>query len=293
MPEYNIRRLENHEQKMILPLLGTCFPDYWEQIAVKSGKMPFEEISFAAFDKDKAVAHCGVIPYEIKCDNNIFKMAGIASVATLPEYRNQGLAAKLCCTAAQWAKENKFTSLPLYTAHFRVYEVNNWEILHTPPALKIVSGKKTAAISWCKGCELSDAEKNNIIRLYESSPGFNGKVIRKNSGTLHSWDRIFNEPDFRFAAVPKMYAVKVDNTVIELNFDFHNTSLADRKRLFYQLGAENIHLPETPIFQELFSGVEFEISNIDIAHGEKVMIRDIDAYFHKLNRIFFPIADKF
>ena len=293
MSNYIIRRLKNDEQQMILPLLGTCFPDYWEQIAVKSGKMPFEEISFAAFDGNKAIAHCGIIPYEIKCGNNIFKMAGIASVATLPEYRKQGLAAKLCRTAAQWAENNNFTSLPLYTAFPKVYEVNNWQILSVQPALKIVSGKKTAAISWCKGGELSDAEKNNIIRLYESSPGFNGKVIRQNSGTLHSWDRIFNEPDFRFAAVPKMYAIKVDNVIVELNFDNSNTSLADRKRLFYQLGAENIHLPETPIFQELFSGVEFEISNIDIAHGEKVMFRDIDADFHKLNRIFFPIADKF
>ena len=62
MSNYIIRRLKNDEQQMILPLLGACFPDYWEQIAVKSGKMPFEEISFAAFDGDKVIANCGIIP---------------------------------------------------------------------------------------------------------------------------------------------------------------------------------------------------------------------------------------
>ena len=293
MAEYRMRLLEHSEQKIILPLLGICFPDYWEQIAVKTGRMPFEEISFAAFDGTEPIAHCGIIPYEIKCNDRICKMAGIASVATLPEYRNQGLAAKLCKMAVKWAKSNCFTSLPLYTGHFRVYESNHWEIFDTPPVRQIVSGKKTAALSWCKGSDLSDTEKNNIIRLYEASDDFNGKVIRQKSGTLHSWERIFNEPDFRFAAVPRMYAVKIDDCIIELNFNIPNTSAADRKRLFYQLGARNIFLPETPVHQELFDGVDFENSSVDVMHGEKVMTLDIVPNFHKQHRIFFPIVDKF
>ena len=63
MKSLNIRLLENSEQSLILPLLGKSFPDYWEQLALSSGKMPYEEISFAAFDTDKVIGHCGVIPY--------------------------------------------------------------------------------------------------------------------------------------------------------------------------------------------------------------------------------------
>ena len=108
-----MRRLETAEQPQILPLIGRCFPDYWEQIACNSGKMPFEEISFAAFDDDVPTGHCGVIPYEIWCNGKVYPMAGIASVATSPEYRKQGIAANLCRMVMAWAREQKFHSLPL------------------------------------------------------------------------------------------------------------------------------------------------------------------------------------
>lgn len=294
MTKFAMHRLENSEQKNILPLLGQCFPDYWEQIAAAKGEMPFEEISFAAFDDSKVVGHCGIIPYDIWCNGEIRKMAGIASVATHPDYRKQGIAADLCMMAAQWAQENGFTSLPLYTAFFRVYESCGWTKLDIPPVLQIVSGKRTAAISWSKGCDLTEAEKNNIISLYENGPDFNGKVRRKNSGTLHSWERIFNEPDFRFAAVPKMYAVKIDDVIVELNFDRNSAELSDKKRLFYQLGAKNIYLPQTSELAEVLEGVELSADpGADAMHGERPLIKDIVPEFHRYNQIFFPVTDKF
>ena len=294
MNNFTIRLLKKSEQHLILPLLGDAFPDYWEQLALKQGKMPYEEISFAAFDGTDVVGHCGVIPYRIWCENSVVPMAGIASVAVAKEYRNRGIARELCTFAAQWAKQEKFVSLPLYTEHFRVYESASWQIFETPSARRVISGKKTAALSWEKGSGLTDREKENIIRLYKDSPLFNGKVLRDESDTLHSWERIFAEPEFRFAVVPKMYAIKTGDTVIEIAFDIPETSVADRKRLFYQLGVQKLFLPETEIVKELLAGVEFEeISPDDVMHGEKVMVLDIAENFHCGRNIFYPIVDKF
>ena len=290
-----MRILNSDEQSLILPLLGESFPDYWEQLALSMGKMPYEEISFAAFDHDKVVGHCGVIPYRIICGKENFLMGGIASVAVAPEYRRKGIASELCSLASQWAKDNKFVSMPLYTAHCRVYESAGWQVLDTPSAKKITSGKKIAAPGWEKGSSLTDKEKANIIRLYNDSPAFDGKVLRDDSGTLHSWERIFAEPDFRFIAVPEMYAVKIGDTLIELGFDNHQTALADRKRLLYQLGVQKFYLPETELIHELLEGVEIEnIPSDEVMHGEKVMFLDLeDPGFHSGKDIFFPITDKF
>lgn len=296
MNNLTMRRLEAYEQNLILPLWGECFADYWEQLAMKSGRMPYEEISFAAFDGEKVVGHCGIIPYRILCKEEIFSMAGIASVAVTPAYRKQGIARELCRLAANWAKDNGFTSAPLYTAHCRVYESAGFRVLdRISSAKEIVGGKRTAALSWNRGSGLTDAEKANIIRLYEQSPAFDGKVLRDNFGTLHSWERIFAEPDFRFAAVPKMYAIKIDDTIVEMAFDADQTTVADRKRLFYQLGAQKLYLPETPVIQELLDGVEtVPFSAKEVMHGECVMVQDMgEKEFHREHQVFFPVTDKF
>lgn len=293
MSIFQKRLLSEEEQPVILPLLGGCFPDYWEQLAAEQKKMPFKEISFAAFDGEKAIGHCGIIPYSIMCGGEVRRMAGIASVATHPDYRNRGVAAELCEMAAQWAGEKGFTSLPLYTGFFTVYEKAGWQLQPVPVVRQIVDGKKTAAISWCRGGDLNDVEKANIIKLYENGENFDGKVLRDISGTFHSWDRLFNDPDLRFAAVPKMYAIKVGDVIVELNFDRVNATLADKKRLFYQLGAQHIYLPETAELQEIFCGVELQDSASDAMHGERPMILDIVKNFHLDNKIFFPVADKF
>ncbi|MBQ9787080.1 MAG: GNAT family N-acetyltransferase [Lentisphaeria bacterium] len=295
MSDLNMRSLNNEEQSLILPLLGECFSEYWEQLACRSGKMPYYELSFAAFDGDKVVGHCGVIPYRVWCGGVVFPMAGVASVAVTPAYRNRGIAGKLCAVAVEWAKKNNFVSMPLFTAHTAVYEGNGFREVALPDAREIASGKRTAALSWSRGRDLTDREKENIIRLYRNAPSFNGKVMRDDSGTLHSWERIFAEPEFRFAAVPKMYAVKCGDTIIELAYDYAQTTVADRKRLFYQLGAHKFFLPESAELAELLDGVDtFAVSSAEVLHGEKAMALDLSSVpFHQENRIFFPVTDKF
>ena len=289
-----MRLLNASEQTEILPLWAECFPDYWEQLAVANGKIPYEEICFAAFDGETAVAHCGIIPYDIWCGKRICRMGGIASVATAPAYRKRGIAAKLCGFAARWAAKNNFESLPLYTGFFRVYESVGWRKLTVPESCAVtVSGE---SVPWKKGCELTGAEQAEIIALYEQSENFNGKVIRKNSGTLHSWARIFAEPEFLFAKIPGAYAVKSGGVVIELNFDCQS-ELIKRKEFFAALGEGGkviCFLPPTSDNLAMLQYFPNEKSSFDAMHGERPMVRDIGTGdFHTVNRIYFPVTDKF
>ena len=294
MSNFPMRLLSAAEQYKILPLWQECFPDYWEQLAVANGQIPYEEISFAAFDGETAIAHCGIIPYDIWCGNRLYRMGGIASVATAPAYRKRGIAAELCGFAANWAAENGFDSLPLYTGLFRVYEAAKWRKLEVPETYLIrISGK---ALSWCKGDELTAAEKNEIIKLYEAGEKFDGKVLRQNSGTLHSWARIFAEPEFRFAVIPGSYAVKSGNVVIETGFAPES---GDRERQKFLAGlSENgqvsCYLPPTADNRRLLNSFPLEKSSFDAMHGERPMVRDFGAgEFHRIHNIYFPVVDKF
>lgn len=277
-----MQKLTDSQQPEILELLGKCFPDYWEQLALKQGKMPFFEISFAEFDHGRVIGHCGIIPYEVWCGSRYHPMAGIASVAVDPDFRRRGIAGRLCNFAADWAKENGFVSLPLYTAHFRVYESCSWHKLDVPAARYFPEAGKSGAIRRM-GRELSSAEKNSIIQLYENSPQFDGKVKRQDSGTLHSWERIFNEPEFTFLLSPAGYAIEANRVIVEANF-LPGTS--DRVIRDF-LGDSPFYLPE------MLPGAE-PFTHRDAMHGERPMVRDLtEPEFHRINRIFFPVTDKF
>ena len=65
-----------------------------------------------------------------------------------------------------------------------------------------------------------------------------------------------------------MYAVKSGDTLIELGFDNAQTTLADRKRLFYQLGVQKLYLPETELIQELLDGVEMKKISLHSRPGQ-------------------------
>ena len=281
-----MRLLSDREQPLILELLGSCFPDYWEQLALKNGRMPFYEISFAEFDGTKLIGHCGIIPYDIYCRGKVFPMGGIASVVVDPAYRNRGIARDLCNFSADWAKTHGFISLPLYTAHFRVYESCRWQKLPVPSTLQFAFLPPPQIPARSKE-SLTEKEKMSIIALYESAAKFNGKVIRQTAGTLHSWERIFAEPEFTFSLIPGGYAIIASGVVIEANFA-PDVRYEDAVSL---IGNRPFYLPTVP---EVLAGTEFIASTVDPMHGERPMFRDLDANdFHLRNRIFFPVTDKF
>ncbi len=245
----------------ILQLLGNCFPEYWQKHAEK-GVFPHEEVAFVADCGGRPVGHVGAMPFEVfLADGRTVKLAGIASVATDPEFRGKGIAATLCRMALEWGRANGIIAMPLYTSLFVVYEKSGWKVCeNAAPIIRIHS-----ALSPKRATDLTAAEKAAIIHFYENSPAFPGKVKRVAHSRFHSWERMFRNPDYLFYLGDSGYALEIDGVLAE------------------QCGAE----------------FTTEAADADPYHGEKPMWAwtsepdyEITALIRD-GRFNFPLADKF
>ena len=292
-----IRRLADAEQPLVLPLLGRCFPDYWEQIAATKKAMPFDEISFAALDDGKPVGHCGVVVYRVSDGRGgQCVMGGIASVAVAPEFRGRRIAASLCETVAAWAEtEPEMVSLPLYTGLFRVYESVGWRRFDPAPPEFARGRGQAAPLSWKPGTALDEAEKVRIAMLYAAMPDYPGKVARSFDGRgITDWPRIFAEPEFSFALADEAYAVRSQETLAEAGF---LPDLPTRERaefLAAALGPEGSDMLLPP---PAVAGIDLErgAAHGDPMHGERVMVRELKggAFHRERPDIFYSLIDKF
>ena len=84
-------------QSRAIEVLARCF-DVWAERKVQyNNRFPFREYSFVAVaDSGETVGHLGIIPFDVAGDNRIIRMAGVASVAVDPQWRNCGIASGLC-----------------------------------------------------------------------------------------------------------------------------------------------------------------------------------------------------
>lgn len=295
MNDIELHKLTHDEQSAVLPLLGVCFPTCWQSIADTCSEMPFEEISFGAFDAGKLIAHCGLIPHDIYMNGSWYTIAGIASVAVAPEYRKKGVAKMLCSFAAEWAEANDYALLPLYTEFFRVYEICGWEKFVIPPTVKRKNSSNIECkVDWKRGSELTETEKNTIINIYESGETFNGKIKRLSQGKLQSWDRIFSK-NHRFALNCRMYAALVDGVLAEIYFA-PKVSDEEKRNFFSSLGEHPCYLPPTASTKMLMAEYDWQLSDDDAMHGERPMIRipqKSNAVSENIHSLFFALMDKF
>lgn len=293
--DISMRKLNHAEQSQkVLPLLGICFPNHWKVVADTCREMPFEEISFGAFDGETLVGHCGLVPHDIYFNGSWYPVAGVASVAVSPTHQKMGIAKNLCDFAAKWAEEQGFLLMPLYTEFFRVYEVCNWQKFAIPATVEPVSVFNNETAVWKSGSELTETEKELIISLYENGENFNGKIKRLLSGKLQSWDRIFCRGN-RFAVNPQMYASTVDGVLAEIYFA-PGTADDEKRGFFRSLGTLPCYLPQTESVKMLMADYDWQISDTDAMHGERPMIRlprQSNALTENPESIFFALPDKF
>ena len=297
----NIRLLDTEtEQPAALPLLARCFPDYWEQTAARNKVFPFDEISFGAFMGNEIVGHCGIIPYAISDGaGGRFIFGGIASVAVAPEARGQGIARKLCLFAKDWAMENGYDSLPLYTGKDRVYESAGWHGYTSTQPRQIVfpNDNQQNSTQALGGNELPDNVRARFIDLYERQD-FCGKVLRGMNREYLGWRRIFQDPAHRFAYGDGITAIFFDDTLAEC-FAENDVPDMDICRFLaqYAFNGELIcALHDTsPIWTALANaGCKSLPCNKDIMHGEHQMTLDISPSMPHYNRIIhYSLVDKF
>ena len=292
-----IRRLDDAEQPLVLPLLGRCFPEYWEQIAATRKQMPFDEISFAAFSGEHPVGHCGVVVYRVSDGAGSFlTMGGIASVAVAPAFRGRKIAASLCETVADWAeREPGMVSLPLYTGVFRVYESVGWRRFDPAPPEFAGGRGRFIPLEWKPGAALDEAEKVRIAMLYAAMPDYPGKVVRSLDGHgITDWPRIFAEPGFSFAPTCDAYAIRSGETLAEAGF---LPDLPDSDRMDFLTSALGPEGSDMLLPPPSVAGIELErgAAHGDPMHGERVMVRELKGRdFHRKHPdIFYSLIDKF
>ena len=280
-------------QKEAAGLLGRIFPDYWEQTAAKNQGFPFDEISFAArAENGRMCGHVGVMPFSVSDGaGGILRFAGIASVAVDPDFRGHGISTALCEAAAEWAVGNGMDALPLFTGKSGVYSRHGWAEYPVHPPRKTVPPKSSAVpLRRIPAAQLSEREKARIIRFYEQSFVFPGKVLRSCDSAFHAWPRIFREPDFKFLLSDSGYALVLDGAVTELcTFPGAETELlSSMGSLPFTLALPSMH----PVWEELRRDGWTMMNNPDdVYHGEGVMIRP--AVSSVPRNLYFPCADKF
>lgn len=279
-------------QSQAVELLGRCFPEYWEQIARASGKFPFTELSFIAVNEaNDVVGHVGVMPFTTAgFDGQDIKMAGIASVAVDPGCRGQKIAQRLCQMAAEWADSENFDMLPLFTSLHPVYRSSGWEDY---PAQKSVTLKRNTTVSgtvaMTPGRELSAADRDKIIDIYQNSDDFPGKVRRTLNNDFHGWKRIFNEPGSLFAISGNAYIALLDGILAEVSGPADEAAdLLDKLALPDNIAAA---LPaNAPVFEHI-KYYEVIADSPDVWHKESVMIHPLQKVVRP--GIMFPLLDKF
>ena len=205
-------------QKEAVDLLARCFEVWAERKITFKGKFPFREFSFVARNQaGQVVGHLGIIPFEVKNrTGKMIKMAGVASVAVAPECRKCGIAGMLCQSAAAWAEKNNFDAMPLYTSACRVYEKNGWQLTGSGARFLQSPDHDSNNGNWKSSDRLSDAEKEFIIKCYDSAPTLTGQVVRTmDAYDAMSWQRLFSKAGFRWQLSDNGYILSVDNVICE------------------------------------------------------------------------------
>lgn len=120
---FNIRRLTEADRESFRRLMRYAYDpsqNSYKNLDYPSEKLPMD-LAYGTFDGDLLVAGLIKMPYEIKLRSQEFKMHGISSVATKPEYRNRGLIRELMTKMFEVMHNNNITLSILFPAKPSVY----------------------------------------------------------------------------------------------------------------------------------------------------------------------------
>ena len=299
------RILSEEEQPRALPLLGRCFKEAWENIALTCKKFPIYELSFAAFDGETIVGHVGLIPYTVSDGKGgKFLMGGIGSVATDPDYRGRGIASGLCKSVIEWCGSHpEYRSLPLYTGKDRVYESVGWRSYVSEKPMRVkLAAPGAGALPWTTAKGVSAAGQARIRELYDNGEDFCGKVLRGMANGIQDWPRFFREAEFTYVLSGGIYALLTDNAAVEIYCDPGTTDdeLMDfllRLPCRQEDGTMDLALPRQGRIAKMLRARNHDITDCprDLMHGEHPMVFDLTRPgFHDLpESVFYPLGDKF
>jgi predicted acetyltransferase len=133
------------------------------------------------FVEDRLAAKLTILELETWVNGKAFEMGGIASVATWPEYRRQGMVGQLLSRALHTMKESGQTLSFLAPFAFAFYRKYGWEAYIEYMRYEIATHQllkpEVAAGSTLRRIEADSAVLNPIYEAYAKR--FNGMLVRK------------------------------------------------------------------------------------------------------------------
>ncbi|MFC5651151.1 enhanced intracellular survival protein Eis [Paenibacillus solisilvae] len=123
-----LRQLIQEEFKSSIKLSSFAFQYEVEEQRLKELEKRFKpEQTWGFFEENSLIAKMSIIPFDTYIGGKVFAMGGIAGVATWPEYRRQGLVAKLLEHGLRLMKTNGQSISFLYPFAFNFYRKYGWE----------------------------------------------------------------------------------------------------------------------------------------------------------------------
>ncbi len=116
------------------------------------------------FDGDKIISHAIVRPILVKNGIGVFKIAGIGSVVTSDQYRNQGLSTQILESCLQVARDSNCDLAILWTDLYEFYRRLGFELAGSEVTFEI--DRDLAASSGLRFVEGPKVDPAAILRLY-------------------------------------------------------------------------------------------------------------------------------
>ena len=178
------RPVEKHEQQQVLDLWCRIFgakPGFYERyFCPKASPLYQEGDTLGAWDKDQLVSTVYIRRFHLRSseENRQYRCGGIGNVATLPDYRRQGLSRHLLRMAlAKMEQSEEFDLSFLGTEKHQHYLPLGWESISEPTAVHLdwkTLPKPDTGLEWRSASDvlLNDIERMSNIhseqpRLYQ------------------------------------------------------------------------------------------------------------------------------
>jgi len=152
------------------------------EVLMKEGDSFFPMRNYALYSGDTLLGNSGIFPFKVWVGGHWEEIYGIGAVATMPEYRRQGVASRLLKHCMSLIDDRNIPSV-LFTELDEVYRPLGFNVINQDYRAITVKEKlfEKPGDNFRTINTLSENDLESIARLYFSSPEYTGKVMREES----------------------------------------------------------------------------------------------------------------
>ncbi|UJR12015.1 hypothetical protein I4U23_016193 [Adineta vaga] len=174
------RSIEKHEQQQALDMLYSVFESisgcFQRDFSSEASPNYQNGDALGAWHNDKLVSTVFIRRLILRSneDNLEYLCGGICDVATIPEYRRQGLSRRLLTMAIdKMEKSNAFDLSMLGTGIHNHYTTLGWEQMHQPHPV-IIDWKNIIAIptdvTWHSASDILSKNSESLLKIHSNKP---------------------------------------------------------------------------------------------------------------------------